>query len=274
MFTETVGKLAAKEIDLDALWRKKAVDLAAAERAAGGACLTDGGGPVDGAVRIRMEIQSIAGAIGAVRAQRALTITATFRSQAQDARTMAAQKKAELGSLVEKSSELCDQLACLEGVASGRSVQFLPSAGELRSSLLIREIAELDRLARGLDVARLSERGIFDSGGGAVLANDEIVMAVLSDTSAVPTCAALRQWLAEVAADAATRNKLDGFEQRPRRVRIAWRNGDIDREASYVFTASLAGPRDRRDDARGIDTESGMFRALPPRVASRAAAQL
>jgi hypothetical protein len=106
-------------------------------------------------------------------------------------------------SLVKKGARFCEQLVELEGVEGGR---FEPASGsELKSSVLVREISELDRLARSLDAAQISEHRLFDSAGGGVVTNLGVVVSVLIHESVVPTCAAVRAWLAAVEAEAAAR---------------------------------------------------------------------
>lgn len=263
---QTIEALANKEIELDTKAQSKSAELAEAERAAGEAYLDDNGvASVDGVLRLRAETEAIGRAIATVRSQRSEVIGAALRSQAQEARAAAAKKTSDLEALTKKTARLLDQLAEAEGVEGG---QFVPSAGQLKSARLSSEIGELERRAANLDAAPLPDSGVFDNEGADVVTNESVVLAVLTQQSAGPSCAEVRAWLAAVESEATARNKAENIEHLPRRVRVEWKGGAITESASYIFYPSLAAvlPSSLSSSLGfgegGCDVASGTFRAL------------
>jgi hypothetical protein len=229
--TNKPADLAAIEIELNTRLRGKLEELQSSEQALGEAYLAGDVIAID-VPKLRAEAIAIESAITVIRRRRVEAIVKGNQAKARDLRRDAAAKASEAAGIEQKASRLLSSLSELEGVA-------FTSGGYEPMSLTLRgEAASLNREANELEAKGIPSAGIFDN-LGSVISDEAIISGVLCHPSAGPTAAAVVAWLADVQAE----NKgLHGanLETFDRRVRIVWKDGVIDRSASYVYVKQMS----------------------------------
>jgi hypothetical protein len=95
-----------------------------------------------------------------------------------------------------------------------------------RSRILSQTIRELEARAGQLETAPVADFGVADIDATGA---EDVIRGVLAQDKITPSIDAIRAWL-----DAVQRKAERPFGDAPRRVRVVWKGGEIDREQSYV----------------------------------------
>jgi hypothetical protein len=263
-----LATLAAKEIEISVALTQKRVALDELEAKAGHALLDSEGAGNDTAittqvVRARAEINALERALGVVRGMREDVIRRSYLSEAAELRKQTAGMRAELEKIAARSGELLSELSALEGIPVA-CVPATSATGLSRSVVLSQRMNDLD-----------SDAGILESKKPAVdgsvqledaTSDDAIVLEVLNNASLSPSAEQTLNWLAACEQGAIAKFNIAGFGELPRRVVIAWRDGQIDVDRSSIYVASLA-PKVQSQSAaheRGFshyDVAAGTFRS-------------
>lgn len=253
-------KLATKEIELTARRRTKSAELAAANETACRALLEDApiGETTSSVAQLSAEIAAIDLAIATIRSQRASAIRVEIRAEAAKLKTQADAKSKELSGIREKSAKLLKELSAIQWVEYTEWLLGQQRESKLgafavpRIVVLGNEIARLEQEAAGLESKEAPTSGGIDLDN---VADDvRVVNAVLNERSVGPEVKAVERWLEECEANAAKCGFKHG--EPLDRVYLQWRDGSIDRGASYVYVSSLM-----RDNHPEGAVESATFRA-------------
>lgn len=233
---QTLEELATRELELREKRSTVTAALVDAERTAGEAYLTgdDGKAEIADVTRLKVQTDAIGRAIATLRTMRGEVITAKFQREAVALRKQASERKSELTKLQDKLDSLMAQIAELEGtpvVIAGLN-EFGQKAR--RSHELTDQISSIEQRAADFENKQVPTYGFIDLQSATT--DDEVVRAVLLHESAAPDAQQISDWLAGCQAAAINQP----FADLPRRVRLEWKDGEIDKTASYVFVPSLA----------------------------------
>jgi hypothetical protein len=260
---DEIRRLAEKEIELVGKRWKAVHALAAAEQGAGLAYLEGKNSGLDQVIKLRAELGVIDAAVRTCQAQRSSAVKNRYSIEAKEARRKITEKQAEIASLNAKTAKHLQALSELEGVAYTHEVLGCQPAGEgalrahiePRSETLRREISELDRSAQEAENWRAPNYGTVDMPD--VINEQEFSLAVLMHDSQGVTAQVLVDWID--ACHTIIKKKNLELGDKPRRYRLAWREGKVDPE-SYVHVKALARviPGDLGPDS--YDSESATFR--------------
>jgi hypothetical protein len=260
-------KIAGREIELTNRKTAALAQLASARDAAGIAMVeSDARVEIESVARLAAEVETATRAIELVRGRRPEAIAAENRKSAEAIRAEATTKKKEFDSLQSKTSKLFGEISKLEGVPYDNWVLGYQPEGCVpfdsvlkrtpKSEALALEVQSLESKADALQAASVPPHGYVDI---EITSDEDAVLATLKHRSAGPSAEMVKKWLTSCA----DHNRVPGrsFGDLPRRVRIEWRDGAIDRNTSVVSVRALTRKRTDTISTELYEVASGEFRA-------------
>jgi hypothetical protein len=201
--------------------------------------IINGGEPADSVEAVRgteIALSSLDRAIHALRSRRREALTRLREAEQAEAQAEVARRLAVVTELEAKTLKALSKVAEIQGVTEPYNPWFVEALSP-RTRALRAAIEPLQHKSN--NVTEVPTTGIADCTD--VTSAEPLERAVLFDESLTPSLCDLRCWLNDVEQVAIERCGA-GFGEHPRRYRVTWDNGRIDRAASYVFCAALGSP--------------------------------
>ncbi|MDR3719753.1 MAG: hypothetical protein P4K98_13220 [Bryobacteraceae bacterium] len=265
---QELTRLGTRELELeDTRVQLEAALDQAQERAAD--LIISGGKPADSVETVRgteIVLSSLERAIHALRGRRREALTRLREAEQAEAQAEVARRLAVVAELEAKTLKALGKVAEIQGVTEPYNLWFVEALSP-RTRALRAEIEPLQYQAN--NVTEVPATGYVDCTD--VTSAEPLEQAVLFDESLTPSLHDLRCWLHDVE-QVVIQRRGEGFGEHPRRYRVTWDNGRIDRAASYVFCAAFGTPLAPTYGtvSPGIDIPSATFKA--PQQRERACA--
>jgi hypothetical protein len=240
-----IAELGQREIALLERRRAKLAEAADAERLAG-ECLLDASADsaepdaaLEHCLRVKAEARALEHAIDASHRRRCAAVGRKRALEATELRSQSEGLKDEVKHIENGVAKHLSAIAEIEGVEIPMGLLSLaPSFGkQLRSAQLRGEVLELESRAARLESEGIPRSGVIEGPQDPATSNEPMLEQLLQFEGEIPAIAAVFDWL-----HGCEQTAGQPFGDAPRRYRLAWRDGRIDRSRSYIQAESLAVP--------------------------------